>query len=260
MSIRTLLIDDEEIARRGLRIRLERVFDIDIVGECANAREALQAIKELSPDLLFLDIQMPEISGFELIGYLPVPAPYIVFVTAYSDHAVRAFEVHALDYLLKPIDDGRLADCLRRVRAATGGGKSGEYARRTAQMLASEIPTGLLGMPRVGAGRLAIPSGDRLMLVRAPDIDWVQASGNYVAVHIGKKSYLLRDTMSAMDQRLAPYGFARIHRSTLVNIHRVSELRSLENGEFDVLLRDGITLKLSRGYRNALDQLIGSRL
>jgi len=259
VSIRTLIVDDEDIARRGLRLRLERVVDIAIVGECANSREALNAISRCSPDLVFLDIQMPEVTGLELIEYLPAPAPHIIFVTAYSEHAVRAFEVHALDYLLKPIDDGRLAESLRRVRAAISNSPSGVLARRSA-MLDTEGVSGPAITSRVGADRLAIPVGDRLMVIHAADIDWVQASGNYVSLNIGKKSWLLRDTISAMDQRLAPLGFARIHRSTLVNVSRVAELRSLDNGEFTVLLNDGTTLKLSRGYRNALDQLIGSRL
>lgn len=261
MGIRTLLIDDEEIARRGLRVRLERISDIEIVGECPNGMDALNAIRHLAPNLLFLDIQMPQMSGFQLVDALPAElCPHVVFVTAYDQYALRAFEVHALDYLLKPIDDDRLADTLRRVRGIMAASSSSRYALQLRQALDG------LGRDHDGVSRralsdrLAVPVGDRLMVVRVADIDWVQAAGNYVSLYLGKRAWLLRETISAMDQRLAPHGFSRIHRSTLVNIQRVAELRSLANGEFSVLLKDGTALKLSRGYRESLDQLIGRRL
>jgi two-component system, LytTR family, response regulator len=261
MGIRTLLIDDEDIARRGLRVRLERVSDIEIVAECPNGAEALNAISRLAPDLAFLDIKMPQLSGFQLVEALPVErCPHIVFVTAYDQYAVRAFQVHALDYLLKPIDDDRLAETLRRVRGAMVASASGEYARQTRRAVDALGEEHNLAHTRRQSDRLAIPVGDRLTVVRMGDIDWVEASGNYVSVHVGKNAWLLRETISAMDQRLAPHGFSRIHRSTLVNINRVVELQSLANGEFSVALKDGTLLKLSRGYRDSLDQLIGGRL
>lgn len=261
MAIRTLLIDDEEIARRGLRVRLERISDIEIVRECPNGMEALDAISRLSPDLVFLDIQMPQMSGFQLVEALPADlCPHVVFVTAYDQYALRAFEVHALDYLLKPIDDDRLAETLRRVRGVMAVSPGGNYARQMRQAIDS-LERDRHGLAqRAPTDRLAVPVGDRLMVVRVADIDWVQACGNYVSLYLGKRAWLLRETISAMDQRLAPHGFSRIHRSTLVNVQRVAELRSLANGEFSVLLRDGTVLKLSRGYRQSLDQLIGSRL
>jgi two-component system LytT family response regulator len=261
MGIRTLLIDDEDVARRGLRIRLERVSDIEIVGECPNGVEALDAISRISPDLVFLDIQMPQLSGFQLVEALPIElCPHVVFVTAFDQYAVRAFEVHALDYLLKPIDDDRLAETLRRVRGVMAASPSGNYARHMREAVDSMARDHDLVSQRTLSDRLAIPDGDRLTVVRVADIDWVQASGNYVSVHLGKKAWLLRETISAMDQRLAPHGFSRIHRSTLVNVQRVVELQSLANGEFSVILKDGTVLKLSRGYRECLDQLIGRRL
>lgn len=258
--MRTLLVDDEEIARRGLRIRLERVSDIEIVGECSNGAEAVGAIQRLVPDVVFLDIHMPELSGMEVAQSLPPQLlPHIVFVTAFDQYAVRAFELHALDYLLKPVNDDRLCATLRHARAAVCDVRDGAYARQVLAAFAGLKQSGLAAPP-AGTDRIAIPVDDRLTVVRVAEIDWVKALGNYVSVHIGRKSLLLRETVAAMEQRLAPHGFARIHRSTLVNVQRVTELRSLTNGEFSVTLVDGTTLKLSRGYREALDLLTGRRL
>jgi two-component system, LytTR family, response regulator len=248
VSIRTLLVDDEELARRGLRIRLERAGDIAIVGECANGREAIAAIARLAPDLVFLDVQMPEVSGFDVIEAVGAGlAARIIFVTAFDQYAVRAFEVHALDYLLKPIDDERFAQALQRARKALGTARDGAGSHMVSAV--TQI--------NPAAERLAIPSGDRVLVVRVSDIDWVEASGNYVSVHVGKKSWLLRETIAAMEHRLAPHGFARIHRSTVINIERVAELRSLSNGEYAVALSDGSELKLSRSYRHVLKALAG---
>jgi two-component system, LytTR family, response regulator len=261
VSIRTLLVDDEELARRGLRVRLERAGDVAVIGECANGGEAIAAIGRLAPDLVFLDVQMPEVSGFDVIEAIgPERAPHIIFVTAYDQYAVRAFDVHALDYLLKPIDDERLGQALRRVREALSAARDEAFSARFAGAMVSVNQAVALGALRPGSDRLAIPSGDRVVVVRIAEVDWVEASGNYVSLHIGKKAWLLRETIAAMDQRLGAHGFARIHRSTLVNTERVAELRALANGEFAVLLRDGTELKLSRSYRHALDALAGSGL
>lgn len=256
MTIRTLLVDDEELARRGLRVRLERAGDIAVVGECGNGGEAIAAIGKLAPDLVFLDVQMPEVSGFDVIAGLdPKRAPHIIFVTAFDQYAVKAFEVNALDYLLKPIDDERFAQALRRAREALASSRDENFGARLNAGVAS-FHQGAAAM-RPGSDRLAIPTGDRVVLLRIAEIDWVEACGNYVSLHIGKKAWLLRETIAAMDQRLAPHGFARIHRSTLVNVERVAELRALANGEFAVLLRDGDELKLSRSFRHALGMLSG---
>ncbi len=255
MTIRTLLVDDEELARRGLRVRLERAGDIAVVGECANGGEAIAAIGKLAPDLVFLDVQMPEVSGFDVIAGLdPKRAPHIIFVTAFDQYAVKAFEVNALDYLLKPIDDERFAQALRRAREALASSRDESFGARLNAGVASFQQGAAM---RPGSDRLAIPTGDRVVVLRIAEIDWVEASGNYVSLHIGKKAWLLRETIAAMDQRLAPHGFARIHRSTLVNVERVAELRALANGEFAVLLRCGRELKLSRSFRHALGMLSG---
>lgn len=259
MPIRTLLVDDEEIARRGLRVRLERAKDIEIVGECQNGAEAIASINLLSPDLVFLDVQMPELSGFDVLRAVqPKAMPHVVFVTAFDEYAVRAFEVHALDYLLKPIDDERLAAALRHVREVMLGTRGGAYARQFAEAIASLTRTSASPPDQLGSDRLAIPAGDRVMIIRLADIDWIQASDNYVSIHVGKKTWLLRETISALEQRLTPKGFARIHRSTIVNAQRVTELQSQPNGEFAVVLTDGTTLRMSKSYRAALDQLVGN--
>jgi two-component system, LytTR family, response regulator len=259
MTIRTLLVDDEEIARRGLRVRLERANDIEIVGECKNGLEAIDAINLLSPELVFLDIQMPELSGFDVLrSARPKSTPHVVFVTAFDQYAVRAFEVHALDYLLKPIDDERFAETLRHAREVMLRTRDGAYARQIGEAISSLTRSSTLPVDRAASDRLAIPAGDRVMIIRIADIDWIQASDNYVSIHVGKKSWLLRETISALDQRLTPKGFVRIHRSTVVNAQRVTELRSLPNGEFAIVLTDGTILRLSKSYRAALDQLVGN--
>jgi len=259
MSIRTLLVDDEEIARRGLRVRIERVSEIEIVGECRNGSEAISAINLLSPDLVFLDVQMPVLSGFDVLRSLrPQLTPHVIFVTAFDKYALRAFEVHALDYLLKPIDDERFAATLRHAREVMIGRHNGSYARQFAAAIASLTRNGTAPEEPLGCDRLAIPARDRVVFVRLADIDWIQAADNYVSVHVGRKVWLLRETISALDERLTRKGFVRIHRSTIVNAHRITELRSLSGGEFAVVLTDGTTLRLSKSYRAALDQLVGN--
>lgn len=259
MPIRTLLVDDEEIARRGLRVRLDRAKEIEIVGECQNGAEAIESINLLSPDLVFLDVQMPELSGFDVLRSMrPKVMPYVVFVTAFDQYALRAFEVHALDYLLKPIDDERFAATLRHACGIVLGARDGAYARQIAEAIASLSRKDAPAVEQAGTDRLAIPVGDRVMIIRVAEIDWIEAADNYVSIHVGKKAWLLRETISALEQRLKPKGFARIHRSTIVNAQRVTELRSLSNGEFAIVLADGTSLRMSKSYRAVLDQLVGT--
>lgn len=259
MPIRTLLVDDEEIARRGLRVRLERAKEIEMVGECKNGLEAIETINLLSPDLVFLDVQMPELSGFDVLRSVrPKVMPHVVFVTAFDQYAVRAFEVHALDYLLKPIDDERFAATLRHACEVVLAAHEGTYARQIAEAIASLTRKATPPAEPLGSDRLAVPAGDRVMIIRVADIDWIEAADNYASIHVGKKCWLLRETISALEQRLTPKGFARIHRSTIVNAQRVTELRSLPNGEFAIVLADGTTLRMSKSYRAVLDQLVGT--
>jgi two-component system LytT family response regulator len=260
MTIRTLLVDDEGIARRGLKRQLQRAPDFDIVGECADGIEAQKAISDLKPDLVFLDIRMPELSGIDLVRLLPKTAPpRIVFVTAYDEYAVRAFEVHALDYLLKPVADDRFTATLARIRQNLSEGPTAGYARGLAAVLAQLGHGPSHTQQQLGSDRIAVPNGDRMAILRVADVDWVEASGNYVTLHAREKTWLLRETIAAMEARLAPSGFVRIHRSSLVNVERVIELRSLDNGEFAVSLSVGAVLKLSRSYRDALDSIVGRR-
>ncbi len=258
MSIRTLLVDDEDLARKGLRARLERAEDIDVIGECANGREAIEAIGRLSPDLVFLDVQMPEASGFDVLKALDKEsAPYVIFVTAYDHYAVHAFEVRALDYLLKPVDERRLGAALSQARSALSSRRDETFGRHVAEALANWRPLAAGSAPAWGADRVAIPAGDRLVVVRIAEINWVTAAGNYVSLHTDKKAWLLRETIATMDQRLARHGFARIHRSTIVNLDRVLEVRSYGGGDFTVVLREGTELKLSRNYRASLWKTLG---
>jgi two-component system LytT family response regulator len=259
MTMRALIVDDEELARRGLKARLRRA-GVSIVGECVDGPEALRAIPLLAPDLVFLDIQMPEMSGLQVAAALDGadPRPLVIFLTAFDDYAVQAFEVHALDYILKPIDDERLAAALAHAGDALCTAREGDFARRLAHAMASMTPARAGNVPV--PDRIAVPTMGRIHLVRVADIDWIEASSDYVCLHVGKKTWLVREPIAAIAERFARCGIVRIHRSTLVNADRVTELRPLSNGEFTVVLRDGISLKMSRTYRDALEALAGSRL
>ena len=252
--LRALLVDDEELARRGLRVRLERTDDISLVGEYENGATALPAIRQVAPDLVFLDIQMPGMSGLELAAALDSEtSPHVIFVTAFDSYAVKAFDVHALDYILKPVDDARLEAALARARQVVQGARDRDFGRRVALALASINP--VAAPPPEQPPRLLVRAGDRMIVIRVEEIDWIEASGDYVSIHVGKKSWRLRESIAAVADRYAAHGIVRIHRSTLVKIDRVNELRPLANGEFTVLLRDATELKMSRSYRSALEVL-----
>ncbi len=252
MSIRAVIVDDEELARRGLRKRLERTPDVEVVAECRNGREAIEALRRMAPDLVFLDVQMPGKSGFDVVEAIGWEAcPHIVFVTAYDRHALRAFQVNALDYLLKPIDDERLEVALHRVREALARKQDSEFGHRLAALLAAT------GRTSSQPERLVVRCSGRVVFVRVREIDWVEAAGDYVTLHCGKKSWLMRETLSALKSKLGSQ-FARIHRSSVVNLERIVELKPLDNGEYLVLLQNGTQLKLSRSYRDALPQLLGT--
>jgi len=254
VTLRALLVDDEELARRGLRVRLERSDDVSVVGEYENGAAALPAIRLVAPDLVFLDIQMPGMSGLEVAAALDSEtSPHVIFVTAFDSYAVKAFEVHALDYILKPVDDVRLAAALARARRVVQGARDRDFGRRVALALASISPA--VATPPEQPPRFLVRAGDRMIVIRVEEIDWIEASGDYVSIHVGKKSWLQRESIAAVADRYAAHGIVRIHRSTLVKVDRVTELRPLANGEFTVVLRDGTELKLSRSYRNALEAL-----
>jgi two-component system LytT family response regulator len=261
MTLRAIIVDDEDLARRGIRALLQRAGDVEIVSECRNAEAAIRAISAAEPELVYLDIQMPGKTGFDVIAALgETKCPHVIFVTAFDRFAVRAFEIHALDYLLKPLNEARFNESLARARAAVAGARDGSLIRRFWQM-ATELRAspGQNLLPSM-ADRIPVKTQGRVIIVNVAEIDWVAADGDYVSVHVGAKSYLLRETIAAAEARLALSGFVRIHRSALVNIYRVRELLPLSKGEFTVVLLDGTELKLSRNYRFALERLLGKTL
>jgi two-component system, LytTR family, response regulator len=246
MPLSVLLVDDEPLARERIRALLDAELDIRIVGECASGRAAVKAIQEKRPDLVFLDVQMPGVDGFgvvEQIGAARMPA--IVFVTAFDQYALKAFEVHALDYLLKPFDRERFQATLARARESIrlrGGGAD----RAMTALLES------LAARRKFAERLLVKAAGKERLVPIEEVDWFEAAGNYVKIHTGSERLLLRETMANLEQRLDPDRFARIHRSTIVNLKRVKELEPWFHGDYVVRLHDGQKLTLSRSHRGRL--------
>jgi two-component system, LytTR family, response regulator len=254
-KIRALVADDEPIARARVVSLLRAEQDIEVVRECATGEEARLAIEQGNLDLLFLDIQMPEVTGMDLAKTIQTHGePAVVFVTAYDQYALRAFEVHALDYLLKPFSSDRF-------RAALGHARE-HLAKRRANGDAIQ-PSTHAGRDAQGAGRrnrLMVKSGGRIHFVRTADIDWCEAAGNYVRMHVGQQEYLVRDTMSHLESQLDSQQFMRIHRSTIVNVDRIQEMQSSFNGEYVVLLRNGTRLTLSRGYRDAIQTRLGKPL
>jgi two-component system, LytTR family, response regulator len=261
MSVRVVIVDDEELARRGIRTRLQRSGDVEIVAECKNGREAIDAIRRASPDLVFLDVQMPGKTGFDVVEAIGWDTfPHVIFVTAHDRYAIRAFEVNALDYLLKPIDDERFDIAFQRARESLTRDRDSDFGRRLAAVIGDVASGKSDGRTASRPDRIVVRSGGRVVFVKISEVDWVEAAGDYVTLHVGKKFWLLRETITEMDRKLEPNGFTRIHRSTLVNLERVAEMRALDNGEYRVLLRDGTELKLSRSYRHALQRLIDGRI
>lgn len=248
--MRVLIVDDEPIARRGIRRQLQSEADVEVIGECGDGAAAIDAITELAPDLVFLDIQMPEVGGFDVVEAIGVARmPAVVFVTAYDEHALRAFDVHAVDYVLKPIDRHRFRTAVERARRRLAHAP-GQLDRRIAAALEE------LGRPAHDyAKRLAIKGDGRVILVNVDEVDRLEAAGNYVEVHSGGRHHLVRETMARLEARLDPARFVRISRSSIVNAIRVRELQPMFNGDFVVVLRDGTKVAGSRRYRAALDRL-----
>jgi two-component system LytT family response regulator len=251
-ELRVLLVDDEPLVRQGIRDFLVDEPDVVVVGECGNGLEALETIARERVDLVFLDIQMPELDGVGVAAALTAQeGPAVVFVTAYSEHALRAFEVNAVDYVLKPFDRERFRAALGRARGRIAAGERTELSSRLSAVLAE------LERARGYAQRILVRSDGRIRLVAVGEVDWIEAADNYVRVHAGAERHLVRETMAAMEARLDPSRFARIHRSTIVNLARIRELQPTFNGEYVVLLHTGAKLTLSRGYRDALRSRLG---
>jgi two-component system LytT family response regulator len=250
--IRTLIADDEPLARERLRTLLVRHTDIEIIGECANGADAIEAISELRPDLVLLDVEMPRMDGFAVLEALdPHKLPAVVFVSAHDQYAVKAFEAHALDYILKPFNEARVDRALHRVRSQLARAPGARAMDHRLVSLLEEL------RDRRRSDRLVVKTGGRVVFLRTEDIDWVEASGNYVRLHVGNEAHLLRESMKNMERRLDPSTFVRIHRSAIVNVDRIRELEPWFHGEYIVILRDGTRLTSSRVFSDRLNALIG---
>lgn len=261
MTVRALIVDDEPLARQRLRTLLKGEPDIEVVGECSDGEEAVAAVRELRPDLLFLDVQMPVLDGFGVLEALgPEQLPAVIFVTAYDTYAIRAFEVNALDYLLKPFDRDRFRKALQRARAQITKEPSAMTGDQLGALLEDIHPERAATGGRPPLERLVIKSSGRVFFLRAEEIDWIEAAGNYLRLHVGNDMHLLRDTMNNLEARLHPDKFLRIHRSTMVNLERVKELQPWFHGDYKVILLDGTELTLSRSYRPKLKNLLGESI
>jgi two-component system, LytTR family, response regulator len=252
MTLRALIVDDEAIARRRIRRLLRALDDVEVAGECADGRSAIDAIANARPDLVFLDVQMPGLDGFEVVAQLDAAAtPALIFVTAFDRYAVRAFDVHAVDYLLKPIAANRfrLAVDRARDRLARGASQPGLHALMKELQQRARYLT-----------RLAVRARGRIAMVDVDEIDWIQAADNYVTVHAGGREYLLRETLAALERQLDPTRFVRIHRSTIAALDRIVELLPASHGDFDVRLRSGARLTLSRSWREHVERALGRPL
>jgi two-component system LytT family response regulator len=258
--IRALIVDDEPVARDGIRVLLRDDPEIEVVGECADGREAIEAIRELSPELVFLDVQMPEMDGFGVIEEIGAEAmPMVIFVTAYDQYALRAFDVAALDYLLKPYDDDRFATAVQRAKSLVRRGAVGELSRKLIALLEGASGAAVRRTPVPGdyLRRVMLKTGGRVIFLKVEEVDWIEAEGDYVRLHVGSNTHLLRDTMKRLEAQLDPAKFVRTHRSTIVNLDRIKELHPYFHGDYVILLKNGTELKLSRSRRRALEERLG---
>ena len=262
--VRAIIVDDEPAARRGVRLLLERDGGVEIVGEAAGGVEAVELIRREKPDLAFLDVQMPGCDGFEALGKLePALTPAVVFVTAYDEHALRAFEVNAVDYLLKPYDDARFAAALQRAKDEVRRRRTDSVNSRLTQLLDYLQQNGERAAPPKedpASDRILIKSSGEIFFLKAEEIDWIEAEGDYMKFHVAGRAHLMRETMARLEARLDPKRFIRIHRSTIVNFDRLRKLSPSFAGEYAVILHDGTKLKLSRGYHERIATLMKEAL
>jgi two-component system, LytTR family, response regulator len=250
MNIRALIVDDEPLARERIRSMLRDEADIEVAAECGDGSAAVAAIKQLSPDLLFLDVQMPGMDGFEVLRAIGKDRmPVVVFVTAYDQHALKAFEAHALDYLLKPFKPARFKETIQRAREHLANREAGVVSKNLAALL------GQARLEREFISRIAVKTGERTVFVKTAQIDYVESAGNYVVLHVGKESHVVRETMTALEDNLDPKKFVRISRSMLVNADQIKELQPLFKGEHAVVLHNGRQLTMTRGVRELQEAL-----
>ena len=250
--IRVLIVDDEPLGREIVRAMLADEQEIEVVSECENGKQAIKAIDTLRPDLMFLDIQMPAINGFDVIKAIDKNIlPYIIFITAYDHYAIKAFDVNALDYVLKPVDPDRFAQSVNKALNIIKNKSEYSFSERILALFDTQRPV------ETYLERLSVKSDGKIFLLRTSEIEWIIAEGNYVSAHIGKKAYLLRITISLLETKLRPNKFHRINRSTIVNIDYVKELVPMFRGEYQVVLHDGTSLKLSSRFRDNLVRFLG---
>jgi len=265
MTIRVLIVDDEPLAREGVALRLEQDNDIEVIGECANGSEAIRSILSLKPDLVFLDIKMPKVNGFDVVNAVGSEhMPPVIFLTAFDEYAVEAFNTHAIDYLLKPIDNARFKESLQHAREQILKNAIAERSEQLTQLLTqtegltTASPAGQKVTGNINNERLVIRSNGHVYLLESDDIYWVEAEGDYVSVHTPQKTHLVRETMKNMEARLHEQGFQRVHRSCIVNLTYVRELISTDSGDYQIVLRDNTRVKLSRNYRDTLYQRLNA--
>ena len=266
MTIRTILVDDEKLAIQGLQLRLAKFPDVEIIDTCNNGRDAIRKIKTEKPDLVFLDIQMPGFDGFSVVkGVMEIDPPLIVFVTAYQEHAVRAFEANAVNYLMKPVDEDKLADTLDRVRGRIAEKRLAEEAEKLKSVLAEVAPGAMEAMPEdgdpaSGGARfeklINIKDRGQIFRVDVDTIEHIEAAGDYMCIRTGDNSFILRETMKDLDRRLDPRVFQRVHRSTIVNLNLVREVKPHTNGECFLVLESGAQVKVSRSYREVVARFV----
>ncbi|MDP5132720.1 MAG: LytTR family DNA-binding domain-containing protein [Paraglaciecola sp.] len=270
MKISALIVDDEPLARKGLSLRLAEFDNVEVVGECKNGVEALSVIPQLRPDLVFLDIQMPGLNGFQVINQLQALGqgmPLIVFVTAFDSYAIKAFDVHALDYILKPVDSQRLASAIEKVATYIGLKSEGDHTQKLVRLVADFTGDDCEDILRKLANGesieqhsypdvLAIKDGSEITRVNISDIQWIDAAGDYMCVHSTGQTHIMRKTMKELDQQLDPRKFVRVHRSAIVNIHYVQKLISHISGEYHLILANGSELKVSRSHRDKVKEMI----
>ncbi|SEQ91920.1 LytR/AlgR family response regulator transcription factor [Sphingobium sp. YR768] len=265
MTIRTILVDDESLAVQGLALRLQAHEDVEIVETCTNGREAIRAIKTHKPDLVFLDIQMPGFDGFSVVqGLMEVEPPLVIFCTAYSDYAIRAFEAQAVDYLMKPVDEGRLADALDRVRQRLSEKRQVQEVEKLREVLAEVAPQAMSDFasdddaPASNRFEKLINIKDRGQIFRVDvdSIERIDAAGDYMCIYTADNSLILRETMKDLEKRLDPRNFQRVHRSTIVNLSQVRQVKPHTNGECFLVLESGAQVKVSRSYRDVVARFV----
>lgn len=252
--LRVLIVDDEPLARERLRSLLANDPEVQIAGECGDGRSAVDAVRDLNPDLVLLDVQMPELDGFEVVAEVGVDAmPPVVFVTAYDEYAIRAFDVHALDYLLKPFERDRFERALDRAKQRATPEKDRRLTEKLRALLTELQPARDAGLE---ADRLVIRSRGRITIVRPAEVEWIEAAGNYVRLHLADDAHLMRETMAGMTERLPPGEFLRVSRSAIVRVEGIDELRHRSHGEYTIVLRDGTKVKSSRSYTDDIEALL----